>query len=239
MNYFRSEWYRVTHTHSFYLMGTVWLTAFAFLTYAYVFSPLVELTRENYQNGMFMIIAVASFFLVLVINNLLTGKRLDQLKQSLSFGVSRRKIYGVKLLLTLLILLLISGITGLASFFFGEYLLLGQGGVDLGFPQKILSLLPLVISCGALCNWLNFNKVNPVISTMTVLFFYLSSGDLVKFLDQIFFKKVVFSSFMPSTLLEKLMLSNQFQTTAFLVGTGLTVVFLFCGSNSFQRRDVA
>lgn len=236
MNYLRSELYALVRTKSLLFVVAMWFVGFMFMTQLFLNAPVENNPRQSYFTGMIIVGSISGYFLTLFISNLLTGRKLNTLKQTISFGISRNTIYFVKFIVTVVVCLLIISMLMIAGFLYGNMYLSGsnqQQGI------KIINSLPLLISSIALCNWFNFSKINPIVTTITVLGIYLMSSDIVSFFDGAIFKKEVFTNFFPSALILKAVNSTHFEPSAFFIGLGLTLLFLLVGLKNFHRRDIA
>lgn len=237
MNYIYSEFYRLFHLKSLYLLTIVWVSGF--LSICYLFSNIAaENDRSAFYKVSWTLGVFSIFFLIPIVSSLLAGKNLKLIKQSLAFGISRNQIYLIKLVIIVVAVLLIIILNVLIGYLFSLYFLnsSGDSGSLNGF--KFLNIIPLILSAIALCQLMDFGKLNGAVNVMIIFLVYIVSGDMVSFLDQYLFKTDILAKIFPSVLIDTGMRATGFDGSTFFVGCLWTVAFISIGLLSFRKKDV-
>lgn len=237
MNYLRSEFYRLIKTKMIYMILLIWLSLFVFLTFGITSNS--DIVKQAYSEVILSVTLMEAFFFVSFINHAIVGKNLATLKQSLSFGITRSVVYFTKIILTILVVAFFLTIIGFACWGIEISTTTEVMVPKINWLAKIISTLPLLISCIVLSNCLNFAKINPVLSTLIVFTLYFTSGDILQIVDHLIFKRDFLCNYTPPALLLQILASHHILLTAVCVGVGMTMVFLFWGMRLFKRMDVA
>lgn len=237
MNYIYSEFYRLFRMKSFYKLIFFWTVGF-FLITALIPISVEGPSRKIYYDVVFTLGIISNFFLIPIISSLLAGKDLKIMKQSVSFGISRSQIYLVKLMMMTIVVLVIILLNVLIGYMYSTFYLRGFFEIDSALGVKILNIIPLALSAIALCQLLDFLKLNGVVSMIIIFLVYIASGGVVSFLDQYIFKTEVLSKIFPSALLDNGMSATGFNGVTFFVGCLWTVAFVSIELLRFRKKDV-
>lgn len=236
MNYFRSEFYRTIRIKALYILFILLIISCILISLNFV-NSIQNYSSADYTMFMLSIFTFTSFILAILTSSILNGRNLDILKQSISFGISKKNIYATKfffslgfLLLTLLLLVVTSSL--FSYYFFSD-------DTPAFETSYIKNMLPLIISSLALSHWLNVIRVNGIMTVLGVFGVYIMSSDIVRLLDNLFFKKQILVNYFPANLLEKALDSSKFELQVFLIGVFFLLLFLILGYRSFSKKDVA
>lgn len=238
MNYFRSEFYRTIRIKALYILFIL-LIIFCILISLNFVNSIQKYSSADYTMFMLSIFTFTSFILAILTSSILNGRNLDILKQSISFGISKKNIYATKFFFSLGFLLLTLLLLVATSSLFSYYFFSDDTPAFETSYIKIINMLPLIISSLALSHWLNVIRVNGIMTVLGVFGVYIMSSDIVRLLDNLFFKKQILVNYFPANLLEKALDSSKFELQVFLIGVFFLLLFLILGYRSFSKKDVA
>ncbi|WP_414841670.1 hypothetical protein [Enterococcus saccharolyticus] len=245
--YLKSENYRFLRKKNFYMIS---IACFSLLIAAGSLLRFFGRTESTfpYANAKFFYTNVVSaggiiLFVALLVNLILTGNDCQVLKQSISFGLSRKKIFLTKLSVTmgyfLGLCLLGIGTTVLV----GELLFPYEAHVLTAYMLSLVNMAPLIISGFILAHSLMMLGVKEIIICGILIFIYSLSDTLLIFLSNyIDFVKMI-ADYAPSTLLttnlnQFMSLTTSFNGTAWLVGVILSCVALIVGMKQFEKKSI-
>lgn len=247
MNYFKSERYRLARKIPLHIMSIVacaLIIASGFTLYFYgkyeANFPYATsyLFYSNVVNGGLLI-----FMIIIVVNSSLTGKDLDTLKQSISFGISRQTIFWSKFIVTLLYFLLLCFIGMIIMVVIGETLFTASDSYLKSYLIASVNMLPIVLSAFMLVHVLKMNRISTVYTIIAILVLYTLSDGIVNLMFRLVGPLNELYKWTPSALLNENALAYAENAVTFawgnwLVGIGLSIVFLVIGLRRFNRKDI-
>lgn len=245
--YLKSEQYRLAREKALYLTSLVCLglllAVILILAYFHQADP-----GFTYGNSRFLYLNILSLgFPIVLVGSLFTsvtaGGGIAVLKQSISFGISRKMIFWTKLMLTLGAFLLLCGVGMALAAGLGESFLQNDPKVLNDFLIGAVNMAPLVLSGLILSYVLRMAGISGTVTTGAVMVVYWFSGSLAKAVIMLFAKTDAISRFFPSELLAdttdafasgKIALQGE----NWLVGGGIAVLSLFIGWRFFAEKDI-
>lgn len=247
MNYLKSERYRLmrkTGLHLTSLIGCGFIIAFGFVLYFFGQNeanfPYATsyFFYANVVNGIVFI-----FIFVLLINSSLTGKDLDTLKQSLSFGISRPTIFWAKFILTLFYFLFLCFIGMILMIGLGETLFTGSDPYLKSYLIASVNMFPVVLSAFVLVHVMQMNRMGTIYTVIAILVIYTISDGTVHLLFRLVGSLDELYKWTPSALLSensRVFMDNTvtFSWESWLVGIILSLVFLTIGLWQFNKKDI-
>ncbi len=90
MNYFRSEFYRTIRIKALYILFILLIISCILISLNFV-NSIQKYSSADYTMFMLSIFTFTSFILAILTSSILNGRNLDILKQSISFGISKKK----------------------------------------------------------------------------------------------------------------------------------------------------
>lgn len=248
INYIKSENYRLLRKKSLYMtsiIGLMLITAAAIILYL---SGEYEQNFPYATSLFFYANVIGSNILILIIaflfNLALTGRDMNLIKQSISFGVSRNTIFWSKLILTLGYFLFICLIGLLLMIGLGENLLKSEEQSIHNFLIASLNMLPIVLSGFFMIHTLKMLRIGDVYIIVILFLFYVLSGDLLRMilrpisgLDELY-------RYAPDILLNEKNLMNfmdhaaQFDLRYWITGIVISVVSLLIGARKFAKQNI-
>lgn len=235
-SYLKSEKYRLLNKRGLYLTGAVSLALVLLAVFLLAYS-LRTIPNFLYGTNRFLYLNVLSvgFVIVaigLIMNLLLTGKDMRVVKQSVSFGISRRRIFLTKLGLTLRAFLLLCGVGVAIVIISGETLLENDGNSLRQFLVATSNMLPLVVSGIVLGHTLVILQVNETFMIVALAFIYGFSHLPGKI-----------GLYFPANLLNNISTDfhgghASFELSCWLVGGMITLFSLTVGLWLFNRKNI-
>ena len=247
INYLKSERYRLTRKtglHLTSLLACGLIIAFGFTLYFFgqneVNFPYATsyFFYSNIVNG-----GVLIFIIVILINSALTGKDLSTLKQSVSFGISRSTIFWSKLILTFMYFLLLCLIGMILMGALGETLFTDSEPYLNSFLLASVNMFPIVLSAFMLVHVLQMNRIGTIYTIITIIVIYTMSDGIMNLMFRLVGPLDELYKWTPSFLLNENTLSYTenavtFSWESWLVGIGLSIMFLAIGLWQFNKKDI-
>lgn len=246
-NYLKSEGYRLLRRKGLYVTGFVSLglvlAAAAVLAYSQQVLPNFPYgtSRFLYANvfGMDILILLVGS----IISCMLTRVDSAVLKQSISFGISRRRIFLTKLVLTLAFFMVLCTAGVLLITGLGETLLIHDPAVLKNFVIGVINMIPLVLSGFVLSYVIGLLGFGDFVNVIALMAVYGVSGRSTHAVIAMFSSNDPISRFLPSDLLSKVtadyMRGNiTFQGVNWLIGALIAVVSVLIGLRLFERKSI-
>lgn len=246
MNYLKSERYRLTRKSSLHITSVIACTLIIASGFVLYFFGQYE-TDFPYSTSYFFYSNVVNgsvliFIIVILVNSSLTGKDLYTLKQSLSFGISRLTIFWSKLIVTFLYFLLLCLVGTIIMVALGETLFTGSEPFLKSYLIASINMFPIVFSAFMLVHVLQMNRIGTVYTILAILVIYIYSDGIVHLMFRLVGPLNELYKWTPSALLNENALAFAENTVTFawdnwLVGIGLSIVFLAIGLWKFNKKD--
>lgn len=245
--YLKSENYRFLRKKNIYFISIgciILLVAAASVLY---FFGKTESTFP-YANAKFFYSNIVSaggiiLFVALLVDLILTGNDCLVLKQSIAFGISRKKIFLTKLSVTFIyfIVLCLIGIT--TTVLLGTFLFPQDAQVLSAYLIALANMAPLIISGFMLAHVLMMLGVKEIVICGLLIFIYSLSDNLLTFLSNYVDFVKILTDYAPSTLLTNnlfrfMNLEESFSITAWLVGMVISCLALVVGLKQFDKKSI-
>lgn len=246
INYMKSEYYRLLRKKGPFITGLICylliIAAAAVLYFFEKFDPNFPYAtpRFLYSN------AVSSGLLIIIVGLLfssaLTGKDMSLIKQSVSFGISRKTIFWIKLILTVSYFLLICVVGIILMIALGENLLTSENQSVSNFLIACANMAPIVLSGFFLTYTLKMMKVADGYIVIVLIFIFGLSGSLLRVFRQISGLKELYN-YAPNTLLNENLTSflnegAQFDLKYWMVGIIISMIALPIGAKRFKNQNI-
>ncbi|HHY24921.1 MAG TPA: ABC transporter permease [Clostridiaceae bacterium] len=247
INYLKSERYRLTRKISLHITSIVACALIIVAGFVLYFFGKNE-ANFPYATSYFFYANVVNggtliFSIVLLVNSSLTGKDLSTLKQSLSFGISRSTIFWSKLILTFMYFLLLCFIGMILMGVLGETLFTGSEPYLKSFLLASVNMFPIVFSAFMLVHVMQMNRIGTVYTIIVILVIYTASDNIVNLMFRLVGPLDELYKWTPSALLNENAFAFMENTISFswnswLVGIGLSIIFLAIGLWQFNKKDI-
>lgn len=186
INYLKSENYRLLHKKSLYLTSVICLLliagAAAVLHFSHQMDPNFPYATSKFFYSNVLGTGAIIIFVGFIFNLTLTGKDTDLIKQSVSFGISRRIIFWSKLILTLSYYLLICVIGLGFVVMLGETFFAGEDQVVRNFLLASFNMIPIVLSGFVMIHALKMLIRDEIYIIFLLAFVFIFSGDMLRIL---------------------------------------------------------
>ena len=247
INYMKSEYYRLLRKKGLHFTSLICFlliaAAAAVLYYFEQYDPnfLYGTSKFYYSNvigGGLLIVIVGVLF-----NLALTGKDMSLLKQSISFGISRKMIFWSKLILTLSYFMFICVVGILLMIALGENLLNIDNQSVRNFLIASVNMAPLVLSGFILTHTLKMLKVGEVYIIIVLIFIFALSSNLLRILFRPITGLNELYKYVPNTLLNDNLISFMDGTVQFgyqywVVGIVISLIALLFGVKRFSNQNI-
>ncbi|GAF66618.1 hypothetical protein BTS2_3519 [Bacillus sp. TS-2] len=248
MNYLRSENYRILRKKGIFIttaIGFFLITAAAVVlnisgqsVHHFPYSNN-SFFYSNVLGGVFLLLTVAFLFNLALTNHY----EYNQIKQSISFGISRLTIFWSKLIISCMYFLAVCVLGLLLVIGLGETLLESESGVAIEFLLASINMIPIILSGFTLIHSLRMVKVGEIYIIFIVLFLYVFSGQLLHlFLRNIQGLSELYKYAPDSLLTDNLfMFMNgevQLDIRFWIVGFIIAFVSLLIGSRTFKKQSI-
>lgn len=247
INYLKSERYRLTRKIPLHIMS---VAAYALIIVAgYVLDFFGRIEADfmyatsyffygNVVNG-----GVLIFIVILLVNSSLTGKDLSILKHSISFGISKATIFWSKLFLTLMYFLLLCSFGIILMGMLGESLFADSESYLKSFLLASVNMFPIFISAFMLVHVMQMNRIGMIYTIIVILIIYTMSDGIMDLMFRLVDPLDELYKWTPSFLLNENALSYtenavSFSWKSWLVGIGLSTIFLTIGLWQFNKKDI-
>ncbi|HGH1673572.1 hypothetical protein [Bacillus thuringiensis] len=248
INYIKSEFYRFQRSKLFFATTGISLSLVILASIALFYSLKADETFK-YANLEFYFANIISFYIVIIflayaISSILAGKDLTIIRQSISFGISRKTIFFGKLIVSLSSFLILGITLVISSMIIGNLLL--EHHINSIFSDYLLALtnmLPLIVSSFILAYIIHILAIKDIANIAILILIYSISGDIMKFIS----KSLPFISdsykYFPSSILSTNFTnfaSNKgvFLIEAWVVGILLSIIYLIIGVFLFSKKDL-
>lgn len=249
VNFLKSEHYRLLHKKSLYVTSLICLSLVAaasmVLQFADRHDPYFPYATDHFfysnvlSSGMFIILAG------FIYHATLTGRDLSLIKQFVSFGISRPTIFWSKLILTLCYFVLVCVIGIVLSIVLAENMLNSAGGREQirQFLIGCVNMVPIVLSAFMLVHAMRMAGIADIYTVIAVLFLYVLSGDLLRFLFHPIEGLNKLYVYAPDTLLNENLMrfmdgSARLGHEYWVVGVIISGLALLIGARRFAVRDI-
>lgn len=245
--YLKSENYRFLRKKNILLISTSCLSLIAAAACILKYFDMTESTFP-YGNAPFFysnVIALSALilFVAVLVNSILTGDDRLVLKQPVSFGIARQKIFWSKLIVTLgyFILLCIVGI--FLSILLGTILFSNEANVIHAYLVAIINMAPLILSGFILTHTLFMLNISEVFILGILLFVYVISDDIMLGIGNYLQSIHALAKYMPSMLLTDNMykfmeLRQNLIYTPWVVGMTISLITLTIGVKQFNKKSI-
>lgn len=247
INYMKSETYRLLRKKGLYVTSLICYLVIAAAAVVLYSTAQIDPDFPYATSKFFYSNVIASGTLIIIIgmiyNSALTGKDIHLLKQSVSFGISRKIIFWSKLLLTLSSFLLICVVGMLLMIVLGESLFVNEYDAVGNFLIASLNMVPIVLSGFSLTHALKMLKVGEVYIIIILLFVYAFSENLLRLLFRPFSGLSELYKYTPDALLDENLMrylndAAQFSFSYWLVGLLISGIALLIGVNRFVKQNI-
>ena len=248
LNYVQAELYKLSRRKYLYITLAVLLAGIALIVWGWVFTN----ARGNdvtffFGGGMLVTLFGTGFYATILSVDMVFSEqyKFNTLKNEVSFGLSRERIYFGKLLVQILVSLLICavvvvGYEGLC------WLGLLHDGMDMEALGMVgyclLGALPLWLGAQAFANAVFFNVKGEILASSIVVLTFSMAHNLIRLLAFLFTDKLMpIYNYMPSVMVDSLYSRAgqwDYIATCWLVGAVWFVVSMLLGLRAFQRREI-
>lgn len=247
INYMKSETYRLLRKKGVYITSFICYLLIAAAAVILYSTGKIDSDFPYATSKFFYSNVIASGTLIIIIgtiyNSALTGKDNSLIKQSISFGISRKIIFWSKLVLTLGSFLLICVIGMLLMIVLGESLFVDEHHAVGNFLIASLNMVPIVVSGFFLTHVLKMLKVGEAYIIIILLFVYAFSENLLRLLLRPFSGLNELYKYTPDALLDENLMrylndAAQINLTYWFVGFLISGIALLIGANRFAKQNI-
>ncbi|BCN30219.1 ABC transporter permease subunit [Anaeromicropila herbilytica] len=255
LNYVKSEFYRIFRERSIWVLSAVF-SALVIAACIVLFLTNKATPNFPYANTRYLLSTIASmmvipFFMLSTIPQTVVGEEIREktLKNSVSFGVSRSTIYFGKWFVNVVGLLIVGVITVSISMM-GSYLFLEDSGITFttDFIMALIGMFPLLLAGLTTYHFLYFWSPNTNyvflcyggVYLLPFLIGYFLGGKF-ETIRWLFYHCVVYlmsNSYLKGRHVYMAGNTTNGMITCYLVGIGLTVIFLIIGYVHFKRNEI-
>ncbi|MEH6978721.1 hypothetical protein [Bacillus pseudomycoides] len=248
INYIKSEFYRFQRSNLLLVTTGISLFLVLFAPIALFYSLKADGTFR-YANLEFYFANIISFYIIIIflayaISSILAGKDLTIMRQSLSFGLSRKNIFFGKLIVSLSYFLILGITLVISSMIIGNLLLEHHtNSIFFDYLLALINMLPIIVSSFILAYVIHILALKDITNMAILILIYSVSGDIMKFIS----KNLPFISdsykYSPSSILSTNFTnfaSNKgvFLMEAWVVGILLSILYLIIGVFLFSKKDL-
>jgi len=246
INYMKSEYYRLLRKKGAYVTGLICYLLIVAAAFILNFFGKTDPNFPYATSKFFYSNAISGGLLIVIVglifNSALTGKDTSLIKQSVSFGISRKIIFWSKLILTLSYFLLICVVGIILMIVLGENLLKSENQSVSNFIIACVNMAPIVLSGVFLAHTLKMLKVGEAYITIALIFIFGLSGNLLRVFRQIPSLKEL-HNYAPNTLFNDNLMSflnegAQFGLEYWIVGIIISGIALLIGAKRFKNQNI-
>jgi len=247
INYLKSEQYRLLRKKSLHLTSLVCLlliiAAGAVLAYFGKSEPSFRYATSTFYYSNVLGSAGLIILVAFIVNISLTGKDTAVLKNTISFGITRKTVYWSKLILSFGYFLLLS-IIGLCLLIgVGETVLPTENGSIGNLMMAVANMVPIILSAFLLIHTLKLLNIGEVYILVILLGIYGFAGNLLWVLSKkfAFFKKLY--EYAPDTLMSRNLMEFMDRTahigfSYYLTGGLLAAAAIVIGIVQFSKKPI-
>lgn len=247
INYMKSEYYRLFRLKGLYITSVI-----CFLLIAAAAAVLYYFGQSDpnfpYNTGEFFYSNVIGSGLLIVLvgiifNSTLTGKDMSLIKQSVSFGISRKIIFWSKLIITLSCFLAVCAVGILFMIVLGENMFPSDQQSVRHFLIASVNMAPLILSGFFLTHALKMMKVGDIYIIFVLLFIYGFSSNLLRNLFRPVTGLNEIYKYTPNTLLNDNLMhfmdgTVQFEYLYWIIGIVISVIAILIGAKRFKNQSI-